>query len=110
MTTINKIIIVLVLHWIADFICQTDSMAKNKSSSNKALLSHIAVYTLVMCLVGFKFALLNGVIHFAVDYCTSRVTKKLWAKQDVHNFFVVIGLDQLIHTITLITTIGLSIL
>lgn len=105
-----KIIIVLLVHWIADFICQSDYMARNKSSSNKALGLHILVYTWVMTVLGLKFAIVNGLIHFVVDFITSRITKKLWAKQDVHNFFVVIGLDQLIHTVTLILTIGLSTL
>jgi len=101
------LIFVLIGHWIADFICQSDYMARNKSSSNKALGLHILAYTLVMSVFGIKFALVNGAIHFVVDYMTSRITKKLWAKQDVHNFFVVIGFDQLIHTVTLLLTIGL---
>lgn len=100
----NVIYFVLFIHWVADFICQSDYMAKNKSSSIKALGLHIFVYTLIMCIFGVKFAVINGLIHFIVDFITSRITKKLWLKQDVHNFFVVIGLDQLIHVCTLIYT------
>lgn len=106
----HKIILALLIHWIADFICQTDYMARNKSTSVKALSLHILVYTLIMSTLGIKFAIINGMIHFVVDFITSRITKKLWAKQDVHNFFVVIGLDQFIHATTLIMTIRMSIL
>lgn len=104
MIEVKQLIIILFIHFVADFIAQTNYMAQNKSSSNKALLLHILVYTTIMSLVGIKFALINGAIHFVVDYITSRITKKLWAKQDVHNFFVVIGFDQFLHAATLILT------
>ena len=43
------------------------------------------------------WVLINGAMHFLTDAITSRLTSKLWSKQDFHNFFVIIGLDQLIH-------------
>ena len=104
--------LLLLLHTIGDFVFQTDKMATGKSSSNKILLTHTSVYSLVFLGLGFlpvfswyqaiAFMLINFVAHTATDYVTSRITKKLWAKGDVHNFFVVIGFDQLLHTIVLI--------
>lgn len=44
------------------------------------------------------------ITHWITDYNTSRWTSKLWAKGDVHNFFVVVGGDQLIHYLTLLIT------
>lgn len=97
------VIFLLTIHWIADFILQTDEMAKNKSSSNYYLGIHILYYTIPFLIIfGIKFALVNGIAHFLTDYVTSRITSKLYAKGDVHNFFVVIGFDQLIHSTTLI--------
>ena len=107
------IYIIILAHWIADFICQTNWMAQNKSESYKALSLHILCYTTALALVmflltqntnSFLYALINGVVHFVVDAITSRITSKLYAKGDVHNFFVVIGLDQAIHMATLIAT------
>lgn len=102
MTFLQKIIVVLWIHWVADFIFQTDTMAMNKSTSNKWLASHVGVYTLPLFIFGWRFAVMNGVAHFIVDYCTSRATSFLWKKGDRHNFFVVIGLDQAIHMTCLV--------
>lgn len=111
---------VLLLHWLADFVCQSHWMASNKSKSNKALGLHVAVYTIVMTLglapvfalpsIGVRaaalFAAITFVTHFATDYVTSRITSRLWAKQDWHNFFVVVGFDQLLHYVTLLGTLA----
>jgi len=121
MTTFIIFSVTLWSHFIADFVCQSDWMAKNKSSSYKALLAHVVVYTVIIGLgisSFFYFAdvmsidytlvvywtLLNGALHGVVDFFTSRLTSRLWAKGDTHNFFVVIGFDQLLHSITLIGT------
>lgn len=109
------IYVIIFSHWFADFIAQSDWMAKNKSKSWLALSLHILAYTsslaILLSLVhpetAWKYALVNGVIHFVVDAITSRITAKLYAKGDVHNFFVVIGLDQAIHMSTLVATIPL---
>jgi len=101
------IYLVLIVHWIADFILQTDQMAINKSTSFKWLSSHVGVYTLALLPFGPSFALINGLTHFMVDYVTSKFTSYLWKKNDRHNFFVVVGLDQLLHTSILIITIPL---
>lgn len=106
-------------HFIADFIFQSDSMAKNKSSSNEWLLKHILTYSAFLfaffAVDGWKFniinaslfALVNGVAHLITDYFTSRWSKGLWEKGQVHNFFVVIGFDQAIHLSILVATLPL---
>lgn len=105
-------------HFVCDFILQSDKMARGKSSSNSRLAEHIGVYTLaLMACVAFKttatwdgvflYGLVNGTAHFATDYVTSRITKKLWAANRVHDFFVVVGLDQAMHMTTLFVTLPL---
>lgn len=113
----NQFLALLIVHWVADFILQTNWQARNKSKNNWALATHVLVYT--MCLYAaapfifgiigkmhlvLMWVLLNGALHFVTDYFTSRWTSKLYAKQDWHNFFVVVGLDQLIHQCTLAVT------
>lgn len=109
------IYLIIFSHWVADFIAQSDWMAKNKSKSWAALSLHILAYTtslaILLSLVHPKTAILyafvNGALHFVVDAITSRITAKLYAKGDVHNFFVVIGLDQAVHMSTLVATMPL---
>jgi hypothetical protein len=98
---------VLIVHWIADFILQTDKMAQNKSTSWKWLSSHVCVYTLFLLPFGWKFAAINGLSHFVIDAFTSRATSYLWKKGDRHNFFVMIGADQLFHVMILLASLPL---
>lgn len=102
--TVANILILIWVHFLADFVLQTDQMAKNKSKSNKWLGIHVVLYSLPFSVFGLTFALVNSVAHFITDYITSRITSKLWSKQQVHWFFVVIGFDQAVHVTTLILT------
>src|SRR5580693_1060667 len=90
--------LVMLNHWIADFIFQTRKQATNKSTSNYWLAKHVCVYTLAMMLpFGWRYALINGAAHFCTDWVTSRGTSYFWKKGDTHSFFAVIGFDQFLH-------------
>ena len=106
----------LVVHFIGDFILQNDWMAINKSRSWKALLVHTSLYSVCFFMAGWRFVLITFFLHTIVDAITSRILTRLWfvrLDEDIwsepprwvlhydaitrHWFFVVIGLDQLIH-------------
>lgn len=95
---------ILAVHFIADFIFQTDEMAKNKSTSNYWLGKHILVYTAFLLPFGIMYALVNGILHFMTDYVSSRASKRQWDQGNVHNFFVVVGADQFFHVMCLVWT------
>ena len=108
------ICLILVAHWLADFVFQTDTMAKGKSKSSWILGHHVLVYSFTMTApavlfmpstsAACLFLALNAAAHFVTDWLTSRWTSRLRAEGHIHAFFVVIGLDQLIHTVTLIAS------
>jgi hypothetical protein len=114
MISLEVIIWIIFAHWFSDFVCQTDYWARNKSKYNAVLFQHVLLYSVLMGLavsfvtiglyIPFVFFLVTFVCHFATDWVTSRITSKLAAKEDWHNFFVVIGLDQMLHYIQLFIT------
>nr|CAB4128794.1 Bacteriophage phiKZ, Orf197 [uncultured Caudovirales phage] len=99
------IFLLIWLHFICDFILQTDRMAQHKSKSNRWLAVHIAAYSAPMLLLGWRFAAVNAVLHFATDWVSSRATSRLYAAGERHWFFVVIGADQAVHLSCLVATI-----
>ena len=102
---IFDVLLLVWLHFVADFVMQSDRVARGKSSSNLILLQHIILYGIPFCLFfGIKYAVLNSILHFMVDWNTSRATSFLWAHKKVHWFFVVIGLDQALHMSCLFIT------
>lgn len=117
MTQVNAIMLLLVIHYVADFACQHPWMANNKSKSMKPLLAHVLVYgsilgTGVFFLYGYSaalaaFILINTVSHAVVDYNTSRVSSKLFAAKKNYRAFNIIGIDQLIHQVILIYSTNL---
>ena len=92
------------LHFFADFIIQSDRMARDKSNSNKWLGIHCLAYSIPFIIISPLYALINGLLHFMTDYVTSRQTIKLWRKKQAHWFFVGIGLDQALHITALVLT------
>ena len=114
---------VIFAHWVADFVCQTHWQASNKSKNWNALTRHVASYTAVMGALCSPIFILRGVAvywaafvaitfaaHFVTDAITSRVTSRLYAKGDWHNFFVVIGFDQVLHYTQLFLTVAWLVL
>lgn len=122
MGTLNLIEIfsIIIIHWVADFVLQTDKQARGKSKNWNDLLSHTFNYSVVFFgLLGFLNPLINAkltfymcfyfffitfICHTVTDYFTSRLNSKLWAKGDVHNFFVSVGFDQVLHYVQLFLT------
>ena len=96
------------LHFIADFIMQSDKVALNKSSSLKYLFLHCLIYSVPFLIFGIWFAIITGVLHFMVDGVSSKVTACLWQKEERHWFFVAIGLDQAIHMTCLVLLLPMA--
>lgn len=118
-----EIFSILLIHWFADFVLQTDKQAKGKSKNWSDLLLHTFNYSLVWLLFGVisslwfsqeyhilignrlsYFFIITFVAHTITDYFTSRLNSRLYAKGDIHNFFVSVGFDQVLHYVQLFLT------
>jgi hypothetical protein len=97
------------VHFLADFIFQSDAMALNKSKSNYWLTVHVFVYTVIFIPFGPLFAIVNGLLHWATDWGSSRLTAYYHSKGMRREFFLVIGLDQAMHLSALILTYDLLV-
>jgi hypothetical protein len=121
------IIIILVGHYVSDFLCQSRYHARRKSTSIKVLTEHVFIYsTMSLCFYislvaaiiimnnellqlstingALMFYIITFVTHWITDFCTSRWTKYLFSQNKEWKFFAVIGFDQLIHVSTLLLT------
>lgn len=119
MISVQVVIFLLLIHFLADFGLQTNDQAVYKSTSNYYLATHVGVYSLCWLIAMYvltgsmsfavEFAGYTFLAHFATDYATSRISKVYFGKNDYHNGFVVVGFDQLLHYIQLIGTYKLMI-
>ncbi len=89
------IIIILIIHWVADFILQSRWMGNNKSKELKPLFAHTLVYSscwiVLYPILGtnvFWFMLITFVTHTFVDYFTSKASA--WAYLKSVNPFVLL--------------------
>ena len=122
MISIFDVLIILFVHWVGDFVLQTDWEARNKSKNNVALTHHVLTYsTTVSIFVGFLLRF-NGLpsmdamtltfmfwvatvfCHWITDYFTSRINAKLLEQKNFHTFFICIGADQFLHFAQLLGT------
>lgn len=114
MITATTVIMILLIHFLADFGLQTNEQATQKSVDNKQLAYHVGVYSAVWLIAGISilgkvdkaiaFAMITFICHFLTDYVTSRIGKPYWEKKDLHNGFVIVGFDQILHYAQLFLT------
>lgn len=86
-------------HLIGDFVLQTDKIAENKGRHWKWNLLHVLVVTVCSLVLAYPFGslllgmvLLNGVVHFILDYYKAPLSLKLHLPD-----LAVFILDQAIH-------------
>lgn len=116
--------LLIVFHYIADFICQDEKWAKAKSYDINALLDHTMIYSSVIGLLTFfclplgfvnglywaLFVLITFITHTITDFFTSKIVARKFKENklgsSIPNFgaFSIIGFDQVIHYATLFIT------
>lgn len=99
---IYHLLVILFLHFVADFLLQTRKMGLNKGKSNMWLGIHVGVYLIAFLIVGMtlghyitdmndggaililEYVLLNAAIHFGTDWLTSRASGYCYLKMTEH--------------------------
>lgn len=122
--SIQIILLLVLFHFIADFLLQNDWMGLGKSKKLLPLFIHSLVYsgamTLFLCgmsfglfmfgafdfLVPIYFFIIMFVSHFVIDFISSRVNKYLYENNEIRIFFNVIGFDQYLHYLVLFLSIN----
>lgn len=115
-----EFIMIVYVHFIADFLYQDEEWATNKNHSITALLKHTTVYSLmwfVPTAIGnldpinaVYFVLITFVAHTITDYFTSKAVTRLFKEKKYGSSipntgaFTVIGFDQMLHYIQLVLT------
>ena len=107
---------ILLIHFLADFGLQTHEQANKKGEGksfwNIYLFRHVLTYTLVwfvwlICHCTDSEQVILGTVfvfvtHYITDWITSRLSKPLFASENYHDGFVIIGADQVAHYLSLI--------
>lgn len=126
--------ILIVIHYIADFMAQTEVMALGKSKSLRILCYHTYVYTAIFAYAFILYLLfhlgmghhklydinltpmvlwffpITFVSHTVIDYVSSKITARKFEKKEYYTgipnmgAFSIIGLDQVFHYATLFLT------
>jgi hypothetical protein len=107
-----RIIILILLHAGADFLFQGSMLSKLKATKIAYLFAHVGIYTVFFIVLspfalgitfmqGLVFSLINGVLHFVVDFITIKLKNKFWEKNEAA-YVAVISFDHIIHLVILI--------
>lgn len=109
MIEVTSLLLLLLAHWVGDFVLQPRWIGENKSKGILILLLHGLIYSMPVAIVSyFVFEewlvpwLLIVDSHIFIDYFSSKVTKYFYKKNKIYLFFTTIGFDQLLHTGTII--------
>lgn len=103
--TLTEILLIIIIHWIADFVMQDEKWALGKSKNWTDLLSHTFVYSIIWILpmwmlISFYsvntpywvnvdnmvlFCIITFIFHTATDYITSKIVSKKFAEETPYN-------------------------
>lgn len=120
-TPTHIFILIILVHYLADFGLQTHAQAIGKGEGKKfinlPLFYHAGIYSLVWTIATIPildynlrflvFGMITFICHYLTDWVTSRISKPLFQKGDFHNGFVVVGFDQVLHYLQLYFTFKL---
>jgi|AntRauTorcE11898_2_1112593.scaffolds.fasta_scaffold01709_3 hypothetical protein len=112
------IVLILLAHYVADFLLQSRYMADNKSHRFDVLSFHVSIYGMMLTLILFPifmyagvpafdtavYLLLNTILHLITDYFTSKASSRAFSDKNIYKGMAIIGFDQFIHSTCLLVS------
>lgn len=108
MNALFLVTLLLFKHFWADWFFQSSKMAAKKGADWRWLAAHCGIHILLSAPILLFFTTLytalfllavEFIVHYAIDWLKSRpILSKLYPMPS-HNFWVLIGLDQLAHQV-----------
>lgn len=105
-------------HFLVDFILQTRYQWINKGRyGHPGGILHATLHggATIICFIAFSgyiallLGLLDGIIHYHIDWIKENIAKKFqWRAEQHTQFWWLLGLDQFFHMLTYIFLISLS--
>lgn len=106
--------IIFILHIFGGFFLQSDRISKLKRENIYYLFQHVGMYTLIFIVFspvllgltfwqGLVYSLINGVLHFIVDFFTGKVKSRMIVKNEV-KYNLIVVLDYSLHLTLLFVT------
>ena len=115
---ISLVILFFVKHFLADFVLQTQYQWSNKGtflhpgglihSGIHALLTTVILLMYDVCFV--ELIALDFVSHYMIDYCKVNINRKFNLTTETYGFWVMTGLDQMLHYMAYLTIFYLIML
>lgn len=110
---ITFLIAFAIKHFVVDFILQREYQWRNKGTyGHMGGIEHATLHAFATLVILFFFtsfdialmlALLDGVIHYHIDWAKMKLNAVTGWKPDTHpEFWWLLGLDQLLHSLTYI--------
>jgi hypothetical protein len=102
------------MHAIGDFFLQGRKLSNLKALKMNALLEHAGIYTLVFIVLsplalgltflqGLAFSMLNGSLHFVIDFFTGKFKQK-YLNTNESKYIATIGIDTTLHILILVAS------
>lgn len=101
--------LLFIKHFVCDFLYQPPYMWQNKGTlGHWGGIAHSLFHAVVTALLLLYFApsliwlsVVEFVIHYFTDYFKMNINKKYkWAANTHNEFWILLGVDQLIHSLT----------
>lgn len=103
--------LILIKHFIVDWVVQTDEMANEKGNKPTLLFLHGLEHAIGSLIVALFFispvkavmlVTMEMLVHCSIDFIKSRIMGKTKWKFPEKNFLISMGFDQFLHQITYI--------